>query len=49
MRTVIGEDELLFREGLGRLLREGGFEVVAQAALGFMGPLETGPCDGFLP
>lgn len=32
MRTVIGEDELLFREGLGRLLREGGFDVVAQAA-----------------
>jgi len=32
LRTVIGEDELLFREGLERLLCEGGFDVVAQAA-----------------
>jgi DNA-binding NarL/FixJ family response regulator len=32
VRAVIGEDELLFREGLVRLLREGGFDVVAQAA-----------------
>lgn len=31
MRTVIGENELLFREGLARLLRDGGFDVVAQA------------------
>jgi DNA-binding NarL/FixJ family response regulator len=32
VRTVIGEDELLFREGLALLLHEGGFNVVAQAA-----------------
>jgi DNA-binding NarL/FixJ family response regulator len=32
VRTVIGEDELLLREGLARLLCEGGFDVVAQAA-----------------
>lgn len=31
MRVVIGEDQLLFREGLVRLLCEAGFEVVAQA------------------
>jgi DNA-binding NarL/FixJ family response regulator len=29
---VIGEDEALFREGLARLLKDEGFEVVAQAA-----------------
>ena len=32
MRVVVGEDQLLFREGLVRLLTEAGFEVVAQAA-----------------
>jgi DNA-binding NarL/FixJ family response regulator len=32
MRVVVGEDQLLFREGLVRLLRESGFEVVAQCA-----------------
>jgi DNA-binding NarL/FixJ family response regulator len=31
MRVVIGEDQLLYREGLVRLLAEAGFEVVAQA------------------
>jgi DNA-binding NarL/FixJ family response regulator len=32
MRAVIAEDELLFRAGLARLLTEGGFDVVGQAA-----------------
>jgi DNA-binding NarL/FixJ family response regulator len=32
VRAVVGEDEALFREGLVRLLREAGFDVVAQAA-----------------
>lgn len=32
MRIVIGEDSLLFREGLARLLDENGFHVVAIAA-----------------
>jgi DNA-binding NarL/FixJ family response regulator len=31
LRVVIGEDDVLLREGLARLLDEGGFEVVAQA------------------
>ena len=31
MRVVIGEDQLLFRKGLGRLLEEAGFDVVGQA------------------
>jgi DNA-binding NarL/FixJ family response regulator len=31
MRIVIGEDQLLFRKGLGRLLEEAGFDVVGQA------------------
>jgi DNA-binding NarL/FixJ family response regulator len=31
MRVVIGEDQLLFRRGLGRLLEEAGFDVVGQA------------------
>jgi DNA-binding NarL/FixJ family response regulator len=31
MRVVIGEDDALYREGLARLLSEGGFDVVAQA------------------
>lgn len=31
MRVVIGEDSVLLREGLVRLLEEGGFEVVAAA------------------
>lgn len=31
MRVVIGEDDVLLREGLARLLSESGFEVVAQA------------------
>jgi DNA-binding NarL/FixJ family response regulator len=31
LRVVIGEDDVLLREGLARLLTEGGFEVVAQA------------------
>jgi DNA-binding NarL/FixJ family response regulator len=31
MRIVIGEDSALFREGMTRLLTEGGHEVVAQA------------------
>jgi DNA-binding NarL/FixJ family response regulator len=30
-RVVIGEDDVLLREGIARLLGEGGFEVVAQA------------------
>jgi DNA-binding NarL/FixJ family response regulator len=32
MRVVVAEDSLLFREGLSRLLSEGGLEVVATAA-----------------
>jgi DNA-binding NarL/FixJ family response regulator len=32
VRVVIGEDDALYREGLARLLREGGFDVVAQAS-----------------
>ena len=32
MRVVVGEDELLFREGLVRLLSEAGMDVVADAA-----------------
>jgi DNA-binding NarL/FixJ family response regulator len=32
MRVVIGEDQVLFRAGLVRLLEDAGFEVVAQAA-----------------
>jgi DNA-binding NarL/FixJ family response regulator len=32
VRVVLGEDSLLFREGLARLLRENGFDVVATAA-----------------
>jgi DNA-binding NarL/FixJ family response regulator len=32
MRVVVAEDSLLFREGLSRLLREGGLDVVATAA-----------------
>jgi DNA-binding NarL/FixJ family response regulator len=32
MRVVIGDDELLIREGLARLLAEVGFEVVGKAA-----------------
>ena len=32
MRVVIAEDSVLLREGLARVLAEGGFEVVAQAA-----------------
>ena len=31
LRLVIGEDDVLLREGMVRLLTEGGFEVVAQA------------------
>jgi DNA-binding NarL/FixJ family response regulator len=31
MRIVVGEDDALYREGLVRLLTEGGFDVVAQA------------------
>ena len=31
MRVVIGEDDVLLREGIERLLSEAGFEVVAQA------------------
>jgi DNA-binding NarL/FixJ family response regulator len=31
MRVVIGEDDVLLREGIARLLTEAGFEVVAQA------------------
>jgi DNA-binding NarL/FixJ family response regulator len=31
LRVVIGEDDVLLREGLARLLAESGFEVVAQA------------------
>jgi DNA-binding NarL/FixJ family response regulator len=31
VRVVIGEDDVLLREGICRLLAEGGFEVVAQA------------------
>jgi DNA-binding NarL/FixJ family response regulator len=31
VRVVIGEDDVLMREGIARLLAEGGFEVVAQA------------------
>ena len=32
MRVVIAEDSVLLREGLARVLAEGGFEVIAQAA-----------------
>src|SRR3954470_4512335 len=32
LRVVIGEDDVLLREGLARLLEEAGHEVVAQAA-----------------
>jgi DNA-binding NarL/FixJ family response regulator len=31
LRVVIGEDDVLMREGVARLLTEGGFDVVAQA------------------
>jgi DNA-binding NarL/FixJ family response regulator len=31
LRVVIGEDDVLLREGIARLLAEGGFEVAAQA------------------
>src|SRR3954447_6558595 len=31
VRVVVGEDDVLLREGICRLLAEGGFEVVAQA------------------
>jgi DNA-binding NarL/FixJ family response regulator len=31
LRVVIGEDDVLLREGIGRLLEDAGFEVVAQA------------------
>ena len=31
VRVVLGEDDVLLREGIARLLTEGGFEVVAQA------------------
>ena len=31
MRIVIGEDQVLLREGIVRLLEDAGFEVVAQA------------------
>jgi AmiR/NasT family two-component response regulator len=30
-RVVVGEDEVLLREGIVRLLTEAGFDVVAQA------------------
>lgn len=32
MRVVIADDSVLFREGLARVLTEGGFDVVAQAS-----------------
>ena len=32
MRVVIAEDSVLLREGLARVLTDGGFEVAAQAA-----------------
>ena len=38
LRVVIGEDDVLLREGIGRLLAEAGFEVVGQ----------TGDADDFL-
>ena len=31
MRVVVAEDSVLFREGLVRILGEGGFDVVSQA------------------
>ncbi|MEA2445293.1 MAG: hypothetical protein QOJ12_2585, partial [Thermoleophilales bacterium] len=31
MRVVVGEDDVLLREGIVRLLAEAGFEVAAQA------------------
>jgi DNA-binding NarL/FixJ family response regulator len=31
VRIVVGEDDVLMREGIARLLTEAGFEVVAQA------------------
>ncbi len=34
MRVVIADDSVLFREGLARVLQDGGFEVVAQAGDG---------------
>lgn len=32
MRVIVADDSVLFREGLVRVLRDGGFEVVAQAS-----------------
>ena len=32
MRVIVADDSVLFREGLVRVLREGGFEVVAQVS-----------------
>src|SRR4051794_1220833 len=32
MRLILADDSMLFREGLVRLLEEGGFDVVAQTA-----------------
>ena len=34
LRIVLGDDSVLLREGIARLLAEGGFEVVAQAGDG---------------
>ena len=31
VRVVIGEDDVLFREGIARILAEAGFDVVSQA------------------
>ena len=46
MRVVIADDSVLLREGLARVLAEGGFEVVAQA--GDADELAT-RCDGSSP
>ena len=35
LRLVVGEDDVLFREGVVRLLLEAGFDVVAQALEAF--------------
>jgi hypothetical protein len=39
VRLVVGQDDLLLREGVVRLLTETGFEVVAQAGDAALGPL----------
>ena len=48
MRVAIADDAVLFREGLARLLVDGGFDLVGQAADGFDTLLvygDEGLCD----